>query len=140
MRDRPTDIDILLDYYLEFFAQRYNTPPRDIPPSVRAELAAYPWPGNVRELCCYVERLYAANLPATAPAQPKQAEQERYEPVMSGRSGGKMPFSLAAAEARAIRRALETAGHNRSQAARLLHIHRSTLLRKMRHHGLDAGV
>lgn len=142
LRDRPADLDPLLDYYLEYFAHRYNTRPRSIPQAVRADLRAYHWPGNVRELCCYVERLYAANMPATSPATRTvtQEDPQQYVPVASGTGGRKMPFSLAAAEARAIRRALETAGYNRSHAARLLHIHRSTLLRKMRQHGLDAGV
>ncbi|MGC9454729.1 MAG: sigma-54 interaction domain-containing protein [Phycisphaerae bacterium] len=142
LRDRPEDVNPLLDYYLQYFADRYNTNPRSIPRAVRNELMAYHWPGNVRELCCYVERLYAANLPAAAPAMNRQYEDDsrQYEPVVSGSTDRKMSFSLAAAEARAIRRALETAGYNRSQAAKLLHIHRSTLLRKMRYHGLDTGV
>ncbi len=138
LRERPEDIDPLLDYYLKHYAERYQTPRREIPGSVRSDLRSYNWPGNVRELCCYVERLYAANLTPTppVPAGNDTDEDRHYQPAETG-GQRKMPFSLAAAEARAIRRALETAGHNRSEAARLLHIHRSTLLRKMRLHGLD---
>ena len=57
---------------------------------------------------------------------------------------GRMPLvdespvclSLADAEAQAIHKALEVSNYNRSAAARLLDIHRSTLLRKMRNYGL----
>jgi transcriptional regulator of acetoin/glycerol metabolism len=44
--------------------------------------------------------------------------------------------TLAAAEQSAILRALNYTGWNRSAAARLLDIHRSTLLRKMRNYRL----
>ena len=44
--------------------------------------------------------------------------------------------SLAEAEARAIQQALHLTGYNRAAAARLLNIHRSTLLRKIRLLGL----
>jgi transcriptional regulator with PAS, ATPase and Fis domain len=46
-------------------------------------------------------------------------------------------YSLAEAEKQAIRNALELTGHNRTAAAKLLEIHRSTLLRKIKAHGLD---
>ena len=46
-------------------------------------------------------------------------------------------LSLAEAEARLIREALEFTAYNRTAAAKLLEIHRTTLLRKMRLLGLD---
>ena len=45
--------------------------------------------------------------------------------------------TLAEAEASAIRHALGLTGYNRTAAAKILHIHRSTLLRKIRLLGLD---
>ncbi|MCK4602899.1 MAG: helix-turn-helix domain-containing protein, partial [Phycisphaerae bacterium] len=59
---------------------------------------------------------------------------------------GRMPLadpkcvccSLAEAEEKAIRHALEMTGFNRTAAAKLLDIHRSTLLRKIRLMGLDS--
>lgn len=47
------------------------------------------------------------------------------------------PESLAAAEARHLRAVLDFTGGNRRQAALLLGIARSTLLAKLRRHGLD---
>jgi transcriptional regulator of acetoin/glycerol metabolism len=47
------------------------------------------------------------------------------------------PYTLAQAEQVAILRALKQTGWNRSAAARLLAVHRSTLLRKLRLYGLD---
>jgi DNA-binding NtrC family response regulator len=48
-----------------------------------------------------------------------------------------MTFSLAKLEANAIYKALELTGGNRAAAARILEIHRSTLLRKMRSMGMN---
>jgi DNA-binding NtrC family response regulator len=116
-------------------------------------LCDYAWPGNVRELSGYVERLYAANLPPMPPTL--VSWDDGYRPV--GRQGidpapGRMPpaddqsakqsdektcYTLAQAEAAAIRQALISAGFNRSRAAKLLEIHRSTLLRKLRSLHLD---
>ena len=48
-----------------------------------------------------------------------------------------LTYTLAEAEQSAILRALKQTGWNRSAAARLLDVHRSTLLRKMRNLGLQ---
>ncbi len=49
LRNRIEDIDPLLDYYLEYFARRYNTVSRQLGQMLRNQLREYPWPGNVRE-------------------------------------------------------------------------------------------
>jgi DNA-binding NtrC family response regulator len=41
------------------------------------------------------------------------------------------------AEAQAIRQALQEAGHNKAQAARLLGIHRTLLYKKLKKYGMD---
>ena len=140
LRNRPEDIDPLLDYYLESYASQYNTINRQLGTMLRRRLREYPWPGNVRELSAYVERLYATNLPPTAPAMDLWDSQRRVTPQLIEPAPGRMPqadhtpvcCSMAQAEANAIRKALEAAGYNRTAAAKLLAIHRTTLLRKMR--------
>jgi two-component system NtrC family response regulator len=57
--------------------------------------------------------------------------------VLTDGPGGEAPASLAAAEARLIAATLRHTGGNRRQAALLLGIARSTLLAKIRKHGLD---
>lgn len=148
LRSRPEDIEPLLDYYLEHYARQYRMPVRRLGTRIRKALKDYQWPGNVRELCAYVERLYAANLPPMPPnpdpgepgacLPPRGAPLEPDPSRMSkdGPADGSC-CSLAEAEYRAIRNALTATRYNRSAAARLLSIHRSTLLRKMRLYGLD---
>jgi two-component system response regulator HydG len=149
LRTRPDDIEPLIDYYLDYFARQYHRPRRDLSRRLRDMLVAYPWPGNARELCGYIERLYAADIPPMPPTL--GAWNDGYvpagQPVRTAPS--RMPFdqttmpvacSLAQAERRAIQFALELTGYNRTEAAKMLDIHRSTLIRKIRLMGLDATL
>jgi transcriptional regulator with PAS, ATPase and Fis domain len=148
LRSRPEDVEPLLDYYLDCYSECYNMPRRRLGQALRRMLREYPWPGNVRELCAYVERLYAANLPPMPPivvaleheymgrARPVQPPPDRVPPL----DMSPVCCTLAESEALAIRRALEATGFNRSAAARMLDIHRSTLLRKLRAYGLDGNA
>jgi len=145
LRDRPEDIEPLVDYYIHYYARQYNMPVRQLGVQLRRLLREYPWPGNVRELCGYIERLYAAKLPPMPPSA--AAWQDRYyslptpiEPPaerMPLAESPQLSYSLAEMEMRAIKQAMQMTGYNRSAAARLLDIHRSTLLRKIRRYGLD---
>ncbi len=144
LRVRPEDIEPLLDYYLEYYSQQYRAPVRRLSEHLRRILREYPWYGNVRELCCYVERLYAANLPPAPPTFDIWDDAYRHPKPIEPAPGRMSPIdhspvycSLAEIEAHAIRTALESTGYNRSAAARLLNIHRSTLLRKIRLLGFD---
>lgn len=147
LRNRIADIDVLVDHYLAVYAEQYNMAMRHLSSHLRESLRRYPWPGNVRELCAYIERLYAINLPPMPPTlsvwddtffadelpNPASPADERIASSPIGAKG----YSLAEAEAAAIRQALELTGFNRSAAARILDIHRSTLLRKIRMLRLD---
>ena len=142
LRVRPADIDPLLTYYLAHYAAEYAMPLRVLPEQLRDLLHRYHWPGNVRELCGYIERLYAANLPPTPPHPAMWGEDHEVQappaaaPVRAEAPEAPPCCTLAQAEAQTIRHALRLSGNNRSQAARMLRIHRSTLLRKMRAYGL----
>ncbi len=150
LRCRREDIEPILDYYLEYFSELYNMPRREISRRLRNQLYNYDWPGNVRELCGYVERLYAADMPAMPPTA-AAARTGLYQSVSSENRADSIPpvpytsavredqecRTIAEAEADAIRRALQATDYNRTAAARILAIHRSTLLRKMRILGLN---
>jgi transcriptional regulator with GAF, ATPase, and Fis domain len=57
LRDRPTDIPLLVDHYLQYFAEQHRQDLLVITPETMELLVAYGWPGNVRELRNVVERL-----------------------------------------------------------------------------------
>jgi DNA-binding NtrC family response regulator len=127
LRDRKSDIPLLVAHALA------GTTARAVSEPAMARLAGYRWPGNVRELVHTIERAAALtggdiidvpDLPDSA------AEPTPDEPGLTLRE------ALARAEKNLIRRALERAGGNRSEAARLLGIGRTQLYAKMEEHGL----
>jgi len=50
LRERPQDIEPLVQHYLVSLSKRFARPLRPIRPVDMAALLAYPWPGNIREL------------------------------------------------------------------------------------------
>jgi len=149
LRTRPEDIEPLIDFYLDYFAAQYRRPRREFGHRLREMLTAYPWPGNVRELCGYVERLYAADIPPMPPTLGAWDDGFALFPRPTRTAPSRMPLdptttpvscSLAEAQRRAIQMALELTGYNRTAVAKLLDIHRSTLIRKIRSMGIDAAL
>jgi transcriptional regulator with PAS, ATPase and Fis domain len=57
LRERQSDIPILLDHYLRVFAEQHQRPMLGLSRAAMDRLAAYPWPGNIRELRNVIERL-----------------------------------------------------------------------------------
>ena len=50
LRERPEDIDALVDHFVGQFARRLDRHIDVIPSETREALRHHPWPGNVREL------------------------------------------------------------------------------------------
>jgi DNA-binding NtrC family response regulator len=59
LRERPEDLEVLLDAYRAHFAERFGRPVRSVSPEAVALLRRYRWPGNIRELINTVERAVA---------------------------------------------------------------------------------
>ena len=144
LRTRPEDIEPLVNHYIRHYAAEYNAPQLELSHRLRNCLREHSWPGNIRELCGYIERLYATGQPALPPSA--AAWQDGYvshtttafQPVTrTPPITNSCPTTLADAEAHAIEQALHAAGYNRTAAAKILNIHRSTLIRKLRTLGID---
>jgi len=136
LREREGDVELLAKHFAEAVAGQLGRSV-EMPDGFIAKLEEHPWPGNVRELANAVEHavqlsedglLRAADLPR------RKGEGDAPAAAVP-RSGSPFP-TLAEVEREHIRRALERAGGNRSEAARLLGIHRNTLIRKIRSYGL----
>ncbi len=156
LRDRGNDILILADLFVQEFNGMLKKRLRGFSPEAQQVLLAYAWPGNVRELrnvtergmiLCQGDMIPVACLPAelqqlagTVPAPPllpapdSSAEAPAEAPEV-GQSLGALG-TLEEMEQRYIREVLASVSGNRSQAARVLGISRSTLQDKIRRYGL----
>jgi DNA-binding NtrC family response regulator len=56
LRERPEDIPMLVEYFIDRFATKAGKRYRRIDRKSLAMLQAYPWPGNIRELQNVIER------------------------------------------------------------------------------------
>jgi two-component system nitrogen regulation response regulator GlnG len=50
LRERPDDVALLVNYFLEKNARELQKPPKSVAANVQRALEKYHWPGNVREL------------------------------------------------------------------------------------------
>ncbi len=56
LRERPSDIPLLVRYFLDKFARKMGKSIRDLSSNARERLLRYSWPGNIRELQNVIER------------------------------------------------------------------------------------
>ncbi len=57
LRERATDIPVLINHYLQFFSKENALPMVRVSPSAMSALSVYKWPGNIRELRNFCENL-----------------------------------------------------------------------------------
>lgn len=123
LRQRDSDIGMLIDYFLEHFRQQHGRPGLQLAPQARDRLLAYPWPGNVRQLRNVIDSAVVL------------ASGNRIEADDLGlRDVGQTTLSslrLDDWEQRLIKEALERTAGNIPEAAKLLGIGRATLYRKV---------
>ncbi len=131
LRERREDILPLAEYFLQQFNREFKKQIKEINPPARELLLAYSWPGNVRELKNALER---AVLLANSVVTPQQLPLElKDQPTVASQPAD---LSLEALEKRHIEKVLEQAGGNKTKAAQLLQISRSTLWQKLKTYGL----
>jgi two-component system, NtrC family, response regulator PilR len=141
LRERREDIPLLVTHFLDRFGRELVPPRPGVTMSQEAmrHLMAFAWPGNVRQLENVVERALALSpgrqqIEASAlPAEIRQAGAggAEWSPALP-EDGLDLDAFLARAERELIRRALERTSGNRSQAADLLRVKRTTLVEKIK--------
>jgi DNA-binding NtrC family response regulator len=110
--------------------------------AANAALVAYDWPGNIRELKNVMER---AVLLAHGPVlRVEHLPLDQLRPALAA-AGDASPLpgysaglTMAEVERLHIREVLRSVGGHMGRASEVLDLHRNTLTRKVREHGLDA--
>jgi two-component system, NtrC family, response regulator AtoC len=132
LRDRKEDILLLAKLFLQEFNKEFNKRVQKLHPKTEDLLQNYGWPGNVRELKNVIER--SVILTQGEIVQPEHLPLELREggkTALPERSSlGKM--SLEEMEKMHITEVLNSVGGNKSQAAKILNISRSTLREKLK--------
>jgi len=133
LRERRMDIPLIAEHYLAVFCGAEGKPPKRLTPEALEVLQDYRWPGNVRELKNVMER-------AAILVDGNEIQAEELAPWLEATPESEEPAGLRGEierrEADAIRKALEAANWNVTQAAAGLGIDRTNLHRKMRKYGL----
>lgn len=140
LRDRRGDIPLLAQHFLDRLAEA--TPARGrvtIAQDAQQALMRYAWPGNVRQLENVMERAFALS-PGRSQIIVADLPEEIVHDVAMVRStdltipdeGLDMERLVSDFERTLIRRALDRTGGNKSQAADLLRLKRTTLIEKLK--------
>jgi Nif-specific regulatory protein len=133
LRQRPEDIPILADYFLQQFCRQARRRTLAISPEAAQRLRLHPWPGNIRELRNLMERLafLCANEQVEVDDLAFILTAEREAAALNSDAGG-LTDATAEFQREFIRRAIQRVKGNMSRAASVLGLHRSNLYRKMR--------
>jgi len=126
LRDRGEDVLLLANYFLHTLKKELKKEISGFTPATCKDMLQHSWPGNIRELRNLIERevlfsrtgwltLHGLNCPATG------SPQERNQEIVT----------LREMERQYIEKVLNLTSNNKSKAARLLGISRTTLREKM---------
>jgi Nif-specific regulatory protein len=133
LRERLDDVPVLADHFLRRFVRETGRKIRGFTSSALKKMETYHWPGNVRELRNVVERAVALGLTTTIDAADIWLSSlEAGGPVPPPPEASYRALSLEEIERQHIVRTLEHTDWNKTQAASILQIERSTLDRKIK--------
>jgi Nif-specific regulatory protein len=135
LRRRPEDIEPLAAHFLSRFAAETGRKLRGFTPEAVEAMQAYHWPGNIRELRNVIERAVVLSqeelidvheLSLSHLAVPGDTDNDAVS-----RLGPFVPTTIEEMERRHVLATLEAVGGNKTKAATILGIERSTLDRKL---------
>ena len=135
LRERREDIPLLTWYFLEKCTKRMEKGVLKIDAETMGRLMAYPWPGNIRELESVIERAVILSQRTHLEVEDQllplldMSRQQMNSPGL-----GHLSHKTASKEERdhLLEEVLGQVGGNRSKAARLLGIGRTTVWRKLK--------
>lgn len=92
LRERPEDVDSLLEYFTTYYARRHQVAPPRLTREWRDLCQAYPWPANVRQLQAVAELLGGSIDPCPQEAFAAAAHSLRVTPsIADARANSRRP-------------------------------------------------
>ncbi len=131
LRERDHDVRLLADYFLDFYARRFERKLKGFTQAALRSLQTHPWPGNVRELENRIQR--AVILAQDAYLRPEDLDLEE------GRTETQRTLQEArdAVERQLVLEALVRNAGNVTRAARDIAVSRPTFHDLLRKHAID---
>jgi two-component system nitrogen regulation response regulator NtrX len=134
LRERKSDIPILVDYFLKNLAHQYGQKKKKVSKTTLRALMEYEWPGNVRELKNAIERFVIMNpseiidVKEVQPVRGMKSDYAGFKTLRDARENFEKDFIL---------KKLQESNWNVSKTAEELEIERSNLHRKIKSLGIE---
>ncbi len=161
LRERKSDIPLLVSVLLKEICNKYNLSPVELSKEAMKAFLKYDWPGNIRELANVIERVVVLtesrrvelkDLPThigenehhqVTYALDKShllSEEQEYESTKPSLPNDLKKIKKQTSEDQErelLLKIMREVGGNKSKAAKVLGIHRSTLYKKLNQYGID---
>ena len=152
LRSRLDDLPLLTEHFLGRLARRTRRTQKRLDPRLLASLSEWRWPGNVRELENEMERLWVLSgedevippelrddpRPAAARPPPVSSGLDLPSLVQRGLANG-LAAAVGELERELINTGLAQTRGNKTRLASMLGVSRTTLIKKIKEHGLEEG-
>jgi two-component system, NtrC family, response regulator AtoC len=138
LRARGNDVLLLAQHFLNRYVAASNKTIRGLSAVSAQRLLAYSWPGNVRELQNTIESAVALARfdEITVDDLPERIQSHRASHVLVAGDDPAELVPIEEVERRYILRVLEVTGANKTLAAKILGLDRTTLYRKLERYGV----
>ncbi len=144
LRERPKDIELLVDLFIRQANREYGRSVEGVSPELMQKLKSYSWPGNLRQLKNVIANAIILSRGRTIdhvelsePQAPARSEEDQPGAAIDGGLRAFVGRQVAQIERQAIARTLAESARNLAEAARRLKISRKTLYEKIRLYGLQ---
>ena len=144
LRDRRSDIPLLVFHFLEQFNRKMNKEVEGVSDEALEIMMRYSWPGNVRELKNMVEMLVVLKgegeiLPRDLPEKLRKKRNEHIElpRIEISEDGISLNTAVSEFEKALILQSLEKTKWVKNKAAKLLQLKRTTLVEKIKKYHLQ---
>jgi transcriptional regulator with GAF, ATPase, and Fis domain len=147
LRERRSDIPLLIRHFIGHFNTAKRMKVVDVSSEVLERMTSYAWPGNVRELRNMMERLVVLKGEGIIQMEDLPERLRSHAglgvgtpPIVLSEEGICLNTAVEQFEKALILESLKKTQWVKNRAAKLLHLNRTTLVEKIKRHGLDQCV
>jgi DNA-binding NtrC family response regulator len=142
LRERASDIPLLVNHFIKKVCEAEHLPLKQVSPAVLERLSSQPWPGNVRQLENVIEQavilsgerghLYASDFPQAENSRQPAGRAIQVPSKAVPAEGLNYTEALRQFELGILQQAMNKAQGNKTLAADILQLPRTTLIHKLR--------